>query len=868
MGSISQENFKAPTFFLSHALMLNRYAIARFTLGLLLLCPAAMSLIAEAPAHAQIDCTPEPDCAQKVHRRILQDYPQQLAAAKKSGDNAKLIAVMQEAGEAHQYFGEFPAAIAIYQKALLLARQTKERRGEAQVLSNLTLTYNKQTPPNGGALFLEQELQRVSGDRASQKIALATLGEISINLENYQKVLESYNRYLPMVRQDGDKQAEATALWNSSIALSYSGNLNGAIVSMEKAIVLQDPQRTPELTNIYMSQLAELYLRKGDVDQAGRTYDRVVKNSLRNRNLFWMTQGYEGLATAYAAIKDLRSAQDVLAGSLELADSVEGLRNSLRRDALDKLSLTYAWQGDYAKAIATQQKIAQITGDPSAISQNQLGAFYLRSGKFAEAETALRQTIALYARSRSTLDQNSSNLSPNSFDVDLRSNYDFANTAYRNLEEALIGQNKISEALEISEEGRAKAFLSLLASRLGVTRNTQPNLPSITLNRIKQVAKAQNSTLVEYSVIYPDLFGMRSSLNKFRYGTEPFKPSALHIWVIKPTGEVTFRSVDLSKKLAGESLEQVIRASRESLGVRGRGANAPVRNATTQRLQQLYDLLIQPIADLLPTDPLQQVTIIPQDELFLVPFAAIKTPNNQYLIERHTLLTAPSIQILELTHSLKAQPIKPAAKSNATALVVGNPKMPSLRFELEQPPQPLEPLSGAEEEAKAIAQLLKTLPLLGNQATETKVKAELGKARWVHLATHGILENLQGLQSALAFAPSGSDDGFLTAKEILKLRLNAELVVLSACDTGRGNISGDGVLGISRSFLSAGTPSLVISLWAIPDASTADLMTHFYKNLQTQPNKAQALRQAMLTTLKQYPNPQDWAAFTLMGEAL
>ena len=93
-------------------------------------------------------------------------------------------------------------------------------------------------------------------------------------------------------------------------------------------------------------------------------------------------------------------------------------------------------------------------------------------------------------------------------------------------------------------------------------------------------------------------------------------------------------------------------------------------------------------------------------------------------------------------------------------------------------------------------------------------------------------------------------------------------MVLSACDTGRGRITGDGVIGLSRSLISAGAPSVIVSLWAIPDAPTASLMTEFYRNWQGKKlDKAQALRQAMLTTMKTDPEPRNWAAFTLIGEA-
>jgi CHAT domain-containing protein len=96
--------------------------------------------------------------------------------------------------------------------------------------------------------------------------------------------------------------------------------------------------------------------------------------------------------------------------------------------------------------------------------------------------------------------------------------------------------------------------------------------------------------------------------------------------------------------------------------------------------------------------------------------------------------------------------------------------------------------------------------------------------------------------------------------------LKTELVVLSACNTGRGRITGDGVVGLSRAFVAAKVPSIVVSLWSVPDNPTALLMTEFYRNILRQPDKAAALRQAMLTTMKQYPDPFDWAGFVLIGE--
>ncbi len=144
------------------------------------------------------------------------------------------------------------------------------------------------------------------------------------------------------------------------------------------------------------------------------------------------------------------------------------------------------------------------------------------------------------------------------------------------------------------------------------------------------------------------------------------------------------------------------------------------------------------------------------------------------------------------------------------------------------------------------------------------------KARLIHLATHGLLDDIKqlGVPGAIALAPSDNDNGFLTAGEILEMKLNAELIVLSACSSGQGKITGDGVIGLSRSLFAAGVPSVIVSLWSVGDDSTEFLMTEFYQNLQNGMNKAQALRQAILKTREDFSDdPYSWAAFTLIGEA-
>ena len=264
--------------------------------------------------------------------------------------------------------------------------------------------------------------------------------------------------------------------------------------------------------------------------------------------------------------------------------------------------------------------------------------------------------------------------------------------------------------------------------------------------------------------------------------------------------------------------------------------------------------MIAPITELLPSNPQARVFFIPQEQLFLVPFPALQANDDSYLIEHHTILTAPAIQVLQ-----GSQPLTNSLLNTDNTLIVGDPS---------PMPANLQPLPYARNEAKNIADLLNTKAIIGDSATEPKIKEALSSARLIHLATHGFFNETNPLEGSLAFAPTGdspNSDGFLTAKEILDSQLSADLVVLSACDTGRGRITGDGVVGLSRSFLAAGVPRVMVSLWQVPDEATSALMLSFYQQRLTGDDNAHALRQAMLSMLDKYPAPLNWAAFTLVG---
>jgi CHAT domain-containing protein len=291
----------------------------------------------------------------------------------------------------------------------------------------------------------------------------------------------------------------------------------------------------------------------------------------------------------------------------------------------------------------------------------------------------------------------------------------------------------------------------------------------------------------------------------------------------------------------------------------------------------------------------KRLLISPEGPLWQVPFAALVLNAQgppRYLGAEKPITYTQSLTLFAQAHTDRphlARGVKPVA------LVVGNPLFDRIGRQIasaaateprahseraflwnrDEPPAPL-PATGRE--AMAVARLYDSAPLLGARATEAAVRRQIGQADVIHLATHGYLHPYRAMSSGVLLTPPASepamgetkDDGALQAWEIYsQLKLKAELVVLSACETGRGeNVQGEGIVGLTRALQYAGTRSIVASLWPVADESTATLMVAFHQKLRQGLTKDEALRQAM-TLVRRNPetaHPYYWAAFFLTGD--
>jgi CHAT domain-containing protein len=272
-------------------------------------------------------------------------------------------------------------------------------------------------------------------------------------------------------------------------------------------------------------------------------------------------------------------------------------------------------------------------------------------------------------------------------------------------------------------------------------------------------------------------------------------------------------------------------------------------------LTELYEILIKPVETELTGK--KHVVVVPHGMLHYLPFQALRDPEGKYLIESYTLSYLPSASVLRYAREKN--------RGNHADL-----------FAAANPATDLSPLPAAEVEAREVSSLFSRKEvLLGRAATKPKVKSDGPLYDLLLFSTHGEMIEADPLKSNLRFTPTQQDDGKLTVSEIFDMEVKANLVTLSACETGlargtKGDFpQGDDLVGLSRAFIYAGAPSVVATLWKVSDESTVEMMRSFYGNLQTMP-KAEALQKAQLALAKSRTmtasHPYFWAPFILVGD--
>lgn len=282
--------------------------------------------------------------------------------------------------------------------------------------------------------------------------------------------------------------------------------------------------------------------------------------------------------------------------------------------------------------------------------------------------------------------------------------------------------------------------------------------------------------------------------------------------------------------------------------------------------RRAYDLLLRPLLGATPREPL--LCVIPHDALWTLPFQALVSAEGKHLIEHVPLFYAPSLSMLPRTPAPR--------RERPTVLAFGDPALDfdtRLHVRADHRDATLGRLPDARREVDALRHFYgsRVETRTGAVAAESALKRNAGRYDVLHFATHGLVDDYSAMYSALLLAGSENEDGLLEAREILSLPLRADLVVLSACNSARGPVTGsEGVLGLSWAFLATGCPRTVATQWGVGSAAAARLMIEFHERLSKQPavmRVADALRGAQLEVLRdrRYRHPYYWAGFVLIG---
>ena len=459
--------------------------------------------------------------------------------------------------------------------------------------------------------------------------------------------------------------------------------------------------------------------------------------------------------------------------------------------------------------------------------------------------------------------------------------------AYRETAKLELALNRAADAFATSERGRARSLLDLVNSGERSEATAEERQLTATLARTQDEYRTQRGAaaagermrhaqdaLERYLYSHPEPTAdleQPAGANEVMAGLAPDEVLLHYAMDAGRSGvfAITREQVRYFPLGPGATLEGTARRLRPFLERRPRLMD---RVALSAASQAVFAQLIAPAEPALRGKT--SLIIVADGLLQSIPFDALQSATGQYLMERFTIRYAPSasaLLALERRGRRRRAPSRALlAMADANGGGGGAGGASQLRSGVER--WKLGPLPFSRTEVREAARAWVPSPsgvYVGADANESTLKREkLDDFRAIHFAVHGLLDDTQPRFSALALAPADAEDGLLQMHEIRRLRLNANVVILSACESGLGQrVTGEGVVGLAHAFLTAGAQSVLATLWRVDDQSSAQLMGRFHRSLAQQGSAAQALRQAKLGLLRDAAtsHPFYWAGFVLTG---
>ena len=763
-------------------------------------------------------------------------YQEALTIAKAIENRTGEERTLNNIGGIYWATGEYQQALKFYQETLTIAKAIENRAGEGRTLNNIGGIYEATGEYQQALDYLQEALtiSRAIGDRAGEGTTLNNIGEIYRATGEYQQALKFYQETLTIAKAIGDRAGEGTALNNIGLVYQAPKEYQKALDSLQEALTIH----------------------REVGDQAGE------EATLNN------------IGTIYEATGEYQQALDYFQEALTISRAIGDQAGEQK--TLGNIGYVYEQQEQWRKAVDYDQNAIAI-----------LETIRSNAGGNEARESFLGQSISVYPH----------------------------------IVKCLLQLDALGEAFAYIERSKARSFLEQLYEastglKHGVDEqllteetNLYGKLSVIAQNLKKQLSKEKREQLLEkrHSLEYElSVLQMRLRTSNPRYAElkypQPVTVEQLQQEILKE-GDIIVEYLQGDEELyvfiigKRNFSTHTIELKAQDLSDRIEQFLKPLRNVSHEKLNaefanQLYQFLFQPleqkIVEASSGKEIQHLIIVPDGLLFYLPFETLVTKNgeiSEYLVDRYTISYSPSASVLKPEILPVRQPeqyqqellaLAPFGEGEMTTAHVAMKSTENLLLSdtLRSGLEGVEPLRYSVGEVQTISSLYPQSVLkIGPEATKTFFKEHAKGNRYLHLSTHGYLDNEHAMYSGLLFS-----DGMLQTYEIFNMDIDADLTVLSACQTGLGELkAGEGLVGLTRAFMYAGSPSVLVSLWPVSDPSTAAFMKRFYRNLKKGMSKAESLQETKIWMKEKsyhtdehgnvikHDHPFYWAPFILVG---
>ena len=863
---------------------------------------------------------------------------------------AQIDALIQQSNEAMNIKVQFQQSEELARQALELSEKAgdKGRAAMAMVYLESAVAYQGRLSE---ALEIAQKnvaVARESGNKKVLEQALNSLASITGGMGRYEEALGIFYECLDLAREINDPTMQYMSLLNIGEAYVRSDDPDNAEFPLQESLRiahelkpnLRASNPSKKATEMALLNLGAMEMARQHYRAALNYYEQVHES--KPESSLWVVAALQGMAASYEQLGEPQKAIELLDEAIPIAEkAASGVEY---RNLLSALGLNQEKLGDLDAALASENKALALMheagGDPDSEWQVERRIAHVDRalGRNQEALEHYRKSVAGIERLRSVAINSESGRA---------GTLAISRAVYAETADLLVALRRDTDAFEMAERGRARAFLDTLA----VTREGLPD------ELTPEQSKREDALLTHISVIQKDLLkegvsakeeqqrkaeliAAEDDLEAFHVEVRRANPHYASIRYPEPISVQRVQSELLDSKttlvefLLGEkrSLAWVFSDNRLTVGVlpprkqiedqvlayrkvlTNKASVLTLASSLSEidrRGKPLYTSLFSTIMSAIPAG--HSLLIIPDGVLGYLPFETLVTGTKHessgetrpvYLLERFSIAYAPSASALAAVRSMNPQrsdwpkmlvafgdPITHAhvlvAKAEGPANAVRSAGAQSAPLAGVGPPGVYDAyaergfsitrLPFTREEVLSISNLFPASQrqiYLGDQATEEIVKHEkLDQYRYIHFASHGFIDETVPGRSGILLSrdPSSGEDGILQTGEIMHLKLNADLVTLSACSTGLGKlVNGEGILGVTRAFFYSGAHNLTVSLWNVNDSASSALMKAFYARLNQGVPKSQALRQAKLSLLRdsnvQWHHPYFWAAFVLVGQ--